>query len=49
MVSEHDVALVHAIEAKTTVKLELYDELTEKEVMASLNEVNIARRKGDFE
>eukprot|EP00050_Salpingoeca_kvevrii_P001490 m.170993 g.170993 ORF g.170993 m.170993 type:complete len:566 (-) comp10383_c0_seq2:2567-4264(-) len=44
LVSERDIALVHAIEGHVGVKMSLFDDLEEKTVLQSLNEVSFARR-----
>eukprot|EP00039_Didymoeca_costata_P002393 m.59865 g.59865 ORF g.59865 m.59865 type:complete len:462 (-) comp11278_c0_seq1:13-1398(-) len=45
LVSERDVALLQAVEAKTGVKMSGYHGLAEKDVLKTLNKINIARRK----
>eukprot|EP00041_Stephanoeca_diplocostata_P018704 m.394814 g.394814 ORF g.394814 m.394814 type:complete len:527 (-) comp21094_c1_seq1:308-1888(-) len=46
LMSEHDVALLHAIEARVGVHMAAYDKLEESDVLKSLTKVNVARRAG---
>eukprot|EP00051_Salpingoeca_urceolata_P011663 m.144859 g.144859 ORF g.144859 m.144859 type:complete len:572 (-) comp17206_c1_seq4:55-1770(-) len=49
LVSERDIDLVHAVEEVVGVKMQLFEELKEKDVLDSLNEVNIARRTANMQ
>jgi ATP-dependent RNA helicase DDX49/DBP8 len=44
LMSERDVTLIHAIEAKVGTTLAAYEGLNEDEVLRTLNSVNVARR-----
>ena len=48
LISEQDIALVHAIEEHVGVKMGQYSDIKEDEVLHMLNEVNIARRAGQL-
>ncbi len=47
-ISERDIELVQAIEARTGVKMSEFPALVEEEVLASLNKVNLARRAANL-
>lgn len=48
LVSERDVDLVHAIEARVHVKMEAYEGVSEEEVLQSMSKTNIARREASL-
>jgi ATP-dependent RNA helicase DDX49/DBP8 len=47
-VSERDIELVQAIEARTGVQMTAFPAVNEDEVLASLNKVNLARRAANL-